>query len=73
MAVLKLSEDDHELYKDFAVTVYERWQQEVVESVFDIVNEEADKIEKKRGLKAQLDEPALNCMTQCIPLQRTFF
>lgn len=39
------------------MTLYERWQREVVNSVFDMVNEEHDKLEKKLNLKPRLDDP----------------
>jgi beta-adrenergic-receptor kinase len=48
---IKLSEADQEIYKDFAITISERWQHEIVETVFDSVNTETDKIELKRRAK----------------------
>lgn len=35
----------------FPLVISERWQQEVAETVFDTVNQEADKIELKRKAK----------------------
>lgn len=52
---IKLSEADQELYKDFPIVISERWQQEIIETVFDAVNQETDKIElKKRSKMKQL-------------------
>lgn len=48
---IKLSESDQEIYKDFAINISERWQAEIVETVFDSVNAETDKIETKRRAK----------------------
>ena len=39
------------MYKDFAINISERWQSEIVETVFDSVNAETDKIETKRRAK----------------------
>ena len=53
---IKLSESDQEIYKDFAITLSEKWQLEMVETVFDSVNAETDKIEsKRRGKVKQAD------------------
>ena len=49
------------MYKDFTTVIRERWQREMVESVFDVVNEEHDVLEKKKGLTPKLDEPNSNC------------
>jgi beta-adrenergic-receptor kinase len=39
------------MYKDFAIVISERWQQEIVETVFETVNVETDKVESKRKSK----------------------
>lgn len=39
----------------------ERWQQEIAETVFDAVNQEADKTEAKRRQKAQAEGVEENC------------
>jgi beta-adrenergic-receptor kinase len=41
--------------------VSERWQQEIAETVFDAVNQEADKTEAKRRQKAQAEGVEENC------------
>lgn len=41
-AELQLSEQDQDQYKDFNTVVSERWQQEVTETVFDTINQDAD-------------------------------
>uniref|UniRef100_A0A8D2LS46 G protein-coupled receptor kinase n=1 Tax=Varanus komodoensis TaxID=61221 RepID=A0A8D2LS46_VARKO len=52
---IKLLESDQELYRNFPLTISERWQQEVTETVFDTVNAETDKLEaRKRAKNKQL-------------------
>uniref|UniRef100_A0A0K0FEB8 G protein-coupled receptor kinase n=1 Tax=Strongyloides venezuelensis TaxID=75913 RepID=A0A0K0FEB8_STRVS len=48
---VKLTEADNELYKNFNIIISERWQQEIAETVFDVVNQDADKLESKRKSK----------------------
>ena len=43
-----------DLYKNFPLVVSERWQQEVTENVFDMINQEMDEIEQKRKHSPQL-------------------
>ncbi|XP_025195273.1 G protein-coupled receptor kinase 1 isoform X1 [Melanaphis sacchari] len=45
---IKLTDADQELYKNFSITISERWQNEVAETVFETVNSEADKADQKR-------------------------
>lgn len=47
----QLTEADQELYKNFALIISERWQNEVAETVFESVNIETDKIEQKKKAK----------------------
>ena len=51
----QLAESDQELYKDFPLTISERWQEEIAETVFDAVNQDADKQEAKKRAK-KMDE-----------------
>ncbi|XP_060048573.1 beta-adrenergic receptor kinase 2 isoform X2 [Erinaceus europaeus] len=52
---IKLLDCDQELYKNFPLVVSERWQQELVETVFDAVNADTDKAEaRKRAKNKQL-------------------
>uniref|UniRef100_A0A2D4FXI7 G protein-coupled receptor kinase n=3 Tax=Elapinae TaxID=42168 RepID=A0A2D4FXI7_MICCO len=52
---IKLLDSDQELYRNFPLTISERWQQEVTETVFDTVNAETDKLEaRKRAKNKQL-------------------
>lgn len=44
----QLTDADQELYKNFSITISERWQNEVAETVFETVNAEADKADQKR-------------------------
>eukprot|EP00111_Clytia_hemisphaerica_P013800 TCONS_00040616-protein len=47
---VKLTEEDQSLYKNFNYMNSERWQYEIAETVFDVVNQETEKLEaKKRG------------------------
>jgi beta-adrenergic-receptor kinase len=48
---VKLAETDSELYKNFNITISERWQNEIAETVFDVVNQDADKAEQKKRAK----------------------
>ncbi|VDO12358.1 unnamed protein product [Rodentolepis nana] len=48
---IKLTESDLEPYKDFPLVVSERWQLEIAETVFDVVNQETDRMENKRRSK----------------------
>lgn len=38
-------------YKDFPLVISERWQSEVAETVFETINQEADKMEQKKKAK----------------------
>jgi len=53
----QLTEADQELYKNFPLVVSDRWQNEIAETVFEVVNQEADKIESKRRHRPRTDEP----------------
>ncbi|CAD5222656.1 unnamed protein product [Bursaphelenchus xylophilus] len=48
---VKLAETDADMYKNFNITISERWQNEIAETVFDVVNQDADKIEMKKKSK----------------------
>lgn len=48
---LQLTENDQEPYRDFPLVVSERWQLEIAETVFDVVNQEADRADNKRRAK----------------------
>ena len=41
---IKLTDADQDLYKDFPMVISERWQAEVAETVFETINQEADKV-----------------------------
>lgn len=47
----QLLESDQELYRNFPLTISERWQQEVTETVFDAVNADTDKLEARKKAK----------------------
>ena len=58
----QLTEMDQELYQNFPLVISERWQSEVSETVFDTINQEADKIESKKKSKHRkydIDEKGL--------------
>jgi len=53
------------LYQNFPLVISERWQAEVAETVFDTVNQEADKLEAKRKAKHRrfdVDEKDSDCI-----------
>lgn len=62
---IKLTEADQELYKNFPVVISERWQQEIAETVFETINQEADKMEQKKRAKMKNrfeDEKESDCI-----------
>lgn len=63
---IKLTEADQEQYRYFPLTISERWQQEVAETVFDAVNIETDKIEQKRKSKQKMHFDADERESDCI-------
>uniref|UniRef100_A0A452U7J4 G protein-coupled receptor kinase n=1 Tax=Ursus maritimus TaxID=29073 RepID=A0A452U7J4_URSMA len=48
---IKLLDSDQELYRNFPLTISERWQQEVAETVFDTINAETDRMEARKKTK----------------------
>ena len=69
----QLTEKDQELYQNFPLVISERWQAEVAETVFDTINQEADKIEAKRKNKHRkfdVDEKGLLCSARQVNLRR---
>jgi len=68
---IKLTEADQDLYKNFSLVISERWQNEVAETVFETINNEADKMEQKKKAKQKqkfdADEKGLkNTLIYCI-------
>ena len=53
----QLTDADQELYKNFPLVVSDRWQNEIAETVFEVVNQDADKVESKRRHRPRGDEP----------------
>lgn len=51
---VQLGEADSDLYKNFNITISERWQAEIAETVFDVVNQDADKAEMKKKAKQKV-------------------
>ena len=51
MYISQLTETDQAQYKDFPLVISERWQSEVAETVFETINQEADKMEHKKKAK----------------------
>lgn len=47
----QLLDCDQDLYKNFPLVISERWQQEVVETIYDAVNAETDKMEARKKAK----------------------
>lgn len=62
---IKLAEQDQDLYRNFTMTISERWQQEVAETVFEAINQDTDKLEQKRKQKPRIDDVDLD-QTDCI-------
>ncbi|VDD79250.1 unnamed protein product [Mesocestoides corti] len=60
---IKLTESDLEPYRNFPLVVSERWQLEIAETVFDVVNQETDRIENKRRTKQQQQQPQQHSTT----------
>ncbi|VDN09514.1 unnamed protein product [Dibothriocephalus latus] len=50
---IKLTKEDQAIYDSFDVVIADRWQNEIVTTIFDAVNEEFDQIEHKRRQKLQ--------------------
>ena len=61
----QLTDADQELYKNFPLVVSDRWQNEIAETVFEVVNQEADKVESKRRHRPRADEPDEIGMIHC--------
>ncbi|XP_032683986.1 G protein-coupled receptor kinase 1 isoform X3 [Odontomachus brunneus] len=63
---IKLTDADQDLYKNFALVISERWQAEVAETVFETINNEADKLENKKKAKQKqhfdADEKGSDCI-----------
>lgn len=51
VCMMKLLDSDQELYRNFPLTISERWQQEVAETVFDTINAETDRLETRKKTK----------------------
>lgn len=51
---VKLMDSDADMYKNFNITISERWQTEIAETVFDVVNQDADKLEMKKKSKQKV-------------------
>ena len=47
------------MYRNFTMTISERWQQEVAETVFEAINQDTDKLEQKRKQKPRIDDADL--------------
>ncbi|VVC89223.1 unnamed protein product [Leptidea sinapis] len=62
----ELTETDQAQYKDFPLVISERWQGEVAETVFDTVNQEADKMEMKKKSKQKQKFDADEKESDCI-------
>ncbi|VDN32510.1 unnamed protein product [Cylicostephanus goldi] len=46
-----MAESDSDLYKNFNIVISERWQNEIAETIFEVVNQDADKAESKKRSK----------------------
>lgn len=51
---VKLQDGDSDLYKNFNIVISERWQNEIAETIFEVVNQDADKAESKKRSKQKI-------------------
>jgi beta-adrenergic-receptor kinase len=49
-----LSEQDQDIYKNFNIVISERWQQEIADTIFELVNTDTDKHEMKKRTKLKI-------------------
>jgi len=63
---IKLSDTDQILYSNFNYINSERWQQEIAETVFDVINQETDKFEAKKGIKMNMTHIELTESSDCL-------
>ncbi|CAK9293116.1 unnamed protein product [Gordionus sp. m RMFG-2023] len=63
---IKLTESDQELYKNFPIVISERWQEEIAETMFDLVNQETDKLEQKKRNKQKTKFDADEKESDCV-------
>ncbi len=49
-----MTEQDQEVYKNFNIVISERWQQEIADTIFELVNQDTDKHEQKRRTKQKM-------------------
>lgn len=75
--IFQLTETDQMQYKDFPLVISERWQSEVAETVFETINQEADKLEHKRKAKQKqkfdADEKGTRCSMKMLLIVCFFF
>ena len=50
---IKLSDQDQELWSDFDIVIGDRWQNEIIDTVFESINSEASKSSSKKKMKAK--------------------
>jgi len=62
---IKLNESDQSLYDEFDLVVSSRWQKEVCDTIFTMVNQETDKNEAKKKVKSKQLVPE-NSESDCI-------
>ncbi|GMS90685.1 hypothetical protein PENTCL1PPCAC_12860, partial [Pristionchus entomophagus] len=51
---VKVQESDNEMYKNFNIVISERWKNEISETLFEAVNQDADKSEQKKRAKQKI-------------------
>jgi len=61
---IKLTKEDEEHYENFDIFLADRWQKEIVDTIFDTVNIEADKIESKRPKRSNSVDLSGDCILQ---------
>eukprot|EP00116_Pleurobrachia_bachei_P005151 sb/3465413/ len=61
---IKLTKEDEDHYREFDIFLSYRWQKEIVETIFDTVNTEADKIENKKPKRSASVDLSGDCILQ---------
>nr|AFK83792.1 rhodopsin kinase [Mnemiopsis leidyi] len=61
---IKLTKEDDDQYKNFDIFLPDRWQKEITETIFETVNQEADRIENKKPKRSASVDLSGDCILQ---------
>ncbi|XP_063675324.1 G protein-coupled receptor kinase 1-like isoform X5 [Bolinopsis microptera] len=61
---IKLTKEDDDQYKNFDIFLPDRWQKEIVETIFETVNLEADRLENKKPKRSASVDLSGDCILQ---------